>query len=295
MKTVLFACIHNAGRSQMAVRLVQRTCGGRQGARDLGRDRARHARAPGGHRRDARSQDRTRRYCAAKAHRSARREGGNPRDDGMRRGLPGRSGLGTTRLAARGSEGQADRARARDSGRRSPTGGRASARAGVGPWLASFNAGQSSLHDDRRDGTCSLKLPRSSEPLGHSFAADWHEAHPREVLRRCRGEQVHGARSVCPRQHGLGEPASGGLSPRMLSDNQGAQQRVVSVALETRRPTTTLFVSATTKCAKCSSTLSGGSFSFARSSSTAARSSARASRISMVMTSHFLRSALPPA
>ena len=53
MITVLFACVHNAGRSQIAAALFNKYADPAKGTRDLGRHTAGCSRASGSHRGDA--------------------------------------------------------------------------------------------------------------------------------------------------------------------------------------------------------------------------------------------------
>ena len=72
MDTVIFACVHNAGRSQMAAAWFNALADPAQRARRVGRHAARRPRAPGGRGRDARGRHRPVREPAAAAHRGPR-------------------------------------------------------------------------------------------------------------------------------------------------------------------------------------------------------------------------------
>ena len=106
---VLFVCVHNAGRSQMAAGLVKLRSEGRVHVRSAGsapgeRDQ------PGGRRGDDRDRRRHERGVPEAAHRRGRPRGGRRDHDGLRRrlsDLPGQAvrGLGARRSGRAGARG----------------------------------------------------------------------------------------------------------------------------------------------------------------------------------------------
>ena len=110
MKTVLFACIHNAGRSQMAAALFNLLADPRQAKAFLPEpNRGRESsRSPSG---DEGAQRRSQHREAPVPERRARSDGQSLGHDGVRRSVPLCPRARTPRLAAGGSKGQAYRAR----------------------------------------------------------------------------------------------------------------------------------------------------------------------------------------